>query len=128
MKKILIIILLLLLACNSDEVVPITDADDDGLPGFIEATFGTDPNDADSDADGYNDLEEINSNTDPLDASDHPYIGGYKIDSCRHDINGTGNNIGDIAKGFTLMDQHGDMVRLHDFCNHVVLLVSEAFW
>jgi hypothetical protein len=128
MKKILIIILLLLLACNSDEVVPITDADDDGLPGFIEASFGTDPNDADTDADGYTDLEEINSNTDPLDSADHPYIGGYEIDVCRHDINSTGNNIGDIAKGFTLMDQHGDMVKLHDFCNHVVLLVSEAFW
>jgi len=26
------------------------------------------------------------------------------------------------------MDQHGEMVRLHDFCDRAIVLVSVAFW
>ena len=127
MKKLLTLVLLLS-ACNNNKLVAVTDSDEDGIPNFIEALFQTDPADADTDADGWLDLDEIISNTDPLDPNDHPYTGGYEIDLCRHSVHGTGNSVGDIAKGFTLMDQHGDMVKLHDFCDHVVVLVSEAFW
>ena len=56
------------------------------------------------------------------------YTGGYGIDACRNDIESSGDGIGDITDNFELTDQYGDTVRLHDFCERAVLLVSAAFW
>ncbi len=42
------------------------DADQDGLSDEVEASFGTDPNKADTDADSYNDKSEILSGYNPL--------------------------------------------------------------
>lgn len=36
----------------------------------------------------------------------------------------TGIEVGDVAPNFTLLDGHGKEVRLHDYCNHVVFLIS----
>ena len=60
--------------------------------------------------------------------TDHPYAGGWPIDACRDDLVSTGNNVGQVATDFELLDQHGEYVRLHDFCGQEVLLVSAAFW
>ena len=40
----------------------------------------------------------------------------------------TGTTVGKIAPNFSLTDQHGDKVKLHDFCGKVVLLDFGTFW
>ena len=82
----------------------------------------------DQDGDGYLDTQETAAFTDPRNPADHPYERGWPMDACRHTIEGTGNNLGDIAMDFRLPDRDGDTVRLHDFCGKVILLVSSAFW
>jgi hypothetical protein len=104
------------------------DDDNDGITNGEEASLGTDPNKADTDGDGYSDLEEVEGNTDRTEAADHPYAGGWPIAACRDGIVATGNEEGDIADDFALMDQHGDTVALHSFCDRTVLLVGAAFW
>jgi hypothetical protein len=105
-----------------------SDSDDDGLSDGDEAEYGTDPAVADTDGDTYSDGDEVNGNTDPTSADDRPYKGGWPIDACRDDISATGDDVGDIAGSFSLTDQFGDQVKLHDFCNKAVLLVAGAFW
>lgn len=104
------------------------DSDGDGLLDSEEDALGTDPNLADSDGDGWDDLEELDENTDPLVGSSHPYTGGWAIGDCNDAISSTGNSPGQVAQDFTLTDQYGDTVRLHDFCDRAVLLVSSASW
>ena len=104
------------------------DSDGDGLSNSEEAALGTDPNNPDSDGDGWQDGDEVAQYTDPTKANDHPYTGGWRIGACRDDLNGQGQQLGDIADNFKLSDQYGDKVRLHDFCDREVLLVSAAFW
>jgi len=104
------------------------DSDGDGLTDAEEAELGLDALSPDSDGDGYDDGLELEENTDGLDADDHPYTGGWEIGACRNDLQGTGDSVGDIAEQFELLDQHGDTVRLHDFCDKTVLLVSSAEW
>jgi hypothetical protein len=104
------------------------DSDGDGLTDAEEEELGTDPDVADTDGDGWDDGEEVAGNTDPTRRQDHPYTGGWAIGACRHDIASTGNRVGQIADDFALTDQHNEKVRLHDFCDREVLLVSAAFW
>lgn len=104
------------------------DSDDDTLSDGAELASGTDPLLADSDGDGWDDGVELSGYTDPTDATDHPYTGGWSIDSCRSSIVSTGTAVGDIAPNFELVDQHGDTVRLHDFCGRAVLLDFTEFW
>jgi hypothetical protein len=74
--------------------------------------------------------------------SDHPLLdmfadvggpdrypqGGWPIDDgCWH-LDPTGSEPGDVAEDFALVDQFGQTVHLHDFCEHTVLLVSAAYW
>lgn len=114
----------------------IADSDGDGLSDGDEVNvYGTDPNNADSDGDGYWDGEEVESHTDPLTEADHPYLGGWPIDACRREIiptgptgtNPTGYQVGDIAENFSLLDQYGEYVRFHDFCDHAIFMVAGAF-
>ena len=88
---------------------------------------GEDPS-ADSDGDGYTNGEEVEQNTDPDDAEDHPYAGGWPMDTCRDEVESTCARAGDVADGWTRMDQFGEQISLHDFCDHAVLLVGSAFW
>ncbi len=134
----------LLVACNGDgtDVDPddLIDTDGDGLSDAEEADYGTDPTLADTDYDGYGDLEEIEYGTDPNDIFDHPYNAGWAMDiECRHSIVPTHEDdsdpdfkVGDIVNNFESFSQMGDngipeYLRLHDFCDHHVLLVSSAF-
>ena len=106
-----------------------TDSDGDGLADGDEVlTHGTDPAAADTDGDGWDDGEEIDTYTDPDDSSDHPYTGGWEIDSCRSSITATGSSVGDVAANFSLSDQYGDTVKLHDFCGKAVLLDLSSMW
>ena len=104
------------------------DLDGDGLSTAEEIELGSDPENPDTDGDGWTDGEEVAGNTDPTDAADHPYTGGWLIDACRHDIQATGNELGDIAEDFGLHDQFGDEVHLHDFCGKEVVLITAALW
>lgn len=106
----------------------VADTDGDGLADGDEVELGLDPNAADTDGDGYSDGAELDANTNPSDPDDKPYAGGWTKDACRNDIEGTGYGVGDIAEDWTLPDQFGEQVRLHDFCDHVVYLVFAAFW
>jgi hypothetical protein len=109
-------------------VGPDPDDDQDGLTNGEEAELGTAPGDPDSDGDGADDGAEVRGNTDPLDGNDKPYLAGWPIDACRHDIEPTGTGVGDVSNGFALPDQFGETVRLADFCDQVVFLVFQAFW
>ncbi len=104
------------------------DVDQDGLLASEESDLGTDPESKDSDKDGYDDGVELEGNTDPADKLDKPYQLGWKIDACRHDVESTGFDKGDVADDFALIDQLGETVHLHDFCDQVVYLVFAAFW
>ena len=114
----------LLGACVT-EVEMAFDYDGDGL--MDEEKWGTDPNNPDSDGDGYLDGEEVDEGADPLDEWDYPYIGGWSLDACRKSIQSTGDQLGDIVSNFELMDQHGQVVKLHDFCGRTILLEVSGF-
>jgi hypothetical protein len=103
----------------------IRDSDGDGLTDKEEAELGTNPDLADTD--GYTDMVEINAYTDPTDQSDHPYAGGWPIDACRNDLVGSGVEEGDVINNLTVIDQFGEQIKLHDFCNHVVLIAHAGF-
>lgn len=119
----------LLVSCSNADVTMDFDSDGDGLMDSAEAEYGTDPFNVDSDLDNHSDAIEIEQGTDPLDPDDHPYMGGWAIDgSCRDNIASTGNEVGDIAEGFDVVDQFGETVSAYDFCNRVILLASGAFW
>jgi hypothetical protein len=94
------------------------DSDGDGTPDYL---------DTDSDNDGWTDYAEVNSYTDPQDPNDHPYEGGWPIDSCRFDLEPTGYAPGDVVENVRLMDQYGEEVSIHDFCDHVVLIEHAGF-
>ncbi len=115
-------------ACVAPVDMPF-DGDGDGLLDNQELALGTSPTNADSDGDGISDGAEVAAGTNPLDPADHPYLGGWPIDSsCRDTIVATGTQLKDIATDFTAPDQFGEQVRLHDFCGKAVMLVMGAFW
>ena len=115
------------LGCFADVKID-ADADGDGLLASEEATLGTDPANPDSDDDGWDDGEEVSGHTDPLLDTDKPYEGGWTIGACRDDIVATGQAVGQVANDFGLLDQFGETVHLHDFCDRTVWLVFAAFW
>jgi len=103
------------------------DSDGDGLSDAEEAELGSDPALTDSDGDGWEDGVEHSYYTDPTDSNDHPYTGGWPIDSCRNDLVPTGMSEGDVINDVGLLDQYGEEIRLHDFCNHTVLIEHAGF-
>ncbi len=120
--------LALIVGCSPADVDMPFDSDEDGLMDDEELALGLDPENADSDGDSFDDLREIEVGTDPANPDDHPYLGGWPMDACADSVQPTGNEKGDIVEDFEAMDQYGDSLRLHDFCDHAVLLVSAAFW
>ena len=69
--------------------------------------------------------EEIEEEPEPEPES---YLGGWLKAACADDIEGTGNKTGDIAEDFLQLEQNGETLRLHDFCDRTVWLVGSAFW
>jgi hypothetical protein len=52
----------------------------------------------------------------------------WSIGDCADSLTGTGTKKGQIAYDFIQPDQYGNPLRLHDFCDRVVLVVGAAFW
>ena len=52
----------------------------------------------------------------------------WTTDDCADSITGTGKKVGQIAHDFIQPDQYGNPLRLHDFCDRVVLVTGAAFW
>jgi hypothetical protein len=118
---------LALSGCAAEVEVDV-DADGDGLLGGKEEELGTDPNNPDSDGDGVDDGRELAEHTDPLDAAEYPYQGGWEIGSCSKNVQAEGWAEGDISNDFGMMDQFGQTVHLHSFCQDVIYMVFAAFW
>ena len=110
--------------CGESEVLLNHDADLDGLYSAEEVLLGTDPNNPDSDGDGQNDGSEVAQGTDPKHAN---YPQGWPMGDCRDDVlEATGQGVGEIAADFNLLHADGTPVRLYDFCDQAILLVSSA--
>jgi len=117
------------------------DSDSDTLLDGEEVyTFLTDPTDADTDNDTFDDNIEIEEGTNPLYRFSHSYTGGYDVgygeDGMATATGPTGPSngyvntyqAGDVARNFTLVDQHGEDVSLYSFCGKVVMLAFGAEW
>ena len=63
-----------------------------------------------------------------VDVGESASMGAWASGACTTQIEGTGNVAGDIALDFSQMDQFGGMLRLHDYCDKVVLLIGSAYW
>ena len=83
-----------------------------------------------SGSDGKDTAQDGDTNTDTGEEQGEVryYEGGWRIGACEDDIEATGNEVGEVAEDFALSDQYGEIVRLHSFCDRVVLLVGAAFW
>jgi hypothetical protein len=102
------------------------DFDEDGL--VDEEAYGSDPYEPDTDGDGFLDGFEVEQERDPLDPGNHPYTGGWLIDTeCNDEIVGSGTGLGDVAEDFVLVDQYGEDFRFHDFCDRAALLELSGF-
>ena len=104
---------------------------DDGLASGTDGTDGSadpglDPG-GDEDGDGFTNAEEADGGSDPFDAGDVPYAGGWRKGDCRNDIVPTGDGVGEVAADFALLDQYGEEVHLHDFCDRTVMLEFSGF-
>ena len=93
------------------------DSDGDGLTDTEEEVLGTDPLSTDTDGDGWTDGVEDNSYTDPTDPDD----------ACRYDLISTGMGEGNVINDVTLLDQYDEELRLHDLCNHVIMIEHAGF-
>lgn len=118
--------LLLATGCIADVTYDV-DGDGDGLLDSEEVDLGSDPAVPDSDGDGYDDGDEVAQHTSPVDEADKPYQLGWRIDACRNDIEPSGVGVGDVAENYSWGDQFGETVKLHDFCDQVVLVVGAGF-
>ena len=104
------------------------DEDQDGLLNSEEERLGTDPQTPDSDGDGHLDGDEVAGDFDPNSVLSYPYTGDYPTAKCDPTPNGTGYAVGDISPDWELVDQHGDLVKLSDFCGKTIILETSAFW
>ena len=81
---------------------------------------------SDSDVEDTQDTEDATDTNQP--EPNPEYIGGYNTNLCTPEPTSTGFGIGQVSHDFELMDQHGEMVSLSDFCANTVLIVSSATW
>ena len=113
-----------LTACGASEVLLNHDSDQDGLYSAEEQLLGTDPQNPDSDGDGIIDGDELDNGTDPKQPN---YPQGWPMGDCRNnEIADTGHSPGEVAANFELLHADGTPVRLYDFCDQTILLVTSA--
>lgn len=108
----------------------LVDTDGDGLADSYEDEVGTDPDAGDTDEDGWDDGIEVHGFSDPIAPEDHPYLGGWERSPIPEELSEaeTGNEVGDIAPDFSLVDQFGEEVRLWSFYGKVIVVENGAFW
>lgn len=102
------------------------DADSDGIDDCTEADLGTDPSLADSDGDGLSDLEELDCVSNPLDAAEVCYACGWEHND--PGVESSGTDVGDVMASFSLIDQCGEEVDIHDFFGEYHILYLTAAW
>ncbi len=93
------------------------DADGDGVPDFVELSYGSDDpaNGPDMDGDGFSDYDEIAAGTNPNDAGDKPVSNGSSLDAMVVDVraqlrDASGTVLGVAADGtrMTVSDPFGN--------------------
>jgi thiol-disulfide isomerase/thioredoxin len=132
---------------GDEESDPDDDDDDDGLTNAEEEELGTDPNSDDTDGDGVTDGDEVDDGTNPAYAPSHTYEGGYNVGFCASPPTPTGPSYpmsatdgdgvewtwntyqnGDVMENLTLLDQYGEEVQLHSFCDKHIVIAVGAGW
>jgi thiol-disulfide isomerase/thioredoxin len=103
--------------------------------------------DDDDDGDGFTNAEESAAGTNPDYAPSHPYEGGYNVGFCNTPPVATGPSLaqggedadgnvfewnvyqnGDVVENLILMDQHGEQVEMHSFCEKHIVIAFGAGW
>ncbi len=97
-----------------------------GLAACGQSVESLDPA-GDEDGDGFINSDEMAQGTDPFSAEDIPYAGGWRKAACRSEIVSTGNDEGQIAEDFGLVDQYGETFHLQDVCDRVLLVEYSGF-
>ena len=72
--------------------------------------------------------EDLLGGLGPAERSDDDYADGGWVPGDCPGLQSTGHRVGQVADDFALIDQFGETVRLHDYCDRQVLLVSSALW
>ena len=131
MKKTCFLTLFLFVGCGQEkdsvECSSTSDSDLDGINDCMEQELGTDPESADSDGDGFTDQEELDCVSDPVDGEEHCYACGWEHNDPGN-LEGTGDQIGDIMAPITLTDVCGEEVDLWDFHGEYHVLYMTAAW
>jgi hypothetical protein len=88
------------------------DADGDGVPDFVEISYGMDPEGgSDTDGDGYSDREEIAAGTNPNDAGDHPTSHASTLDAMLVEVRA---QLKDSTGGTTAVAADGTQITVSD--------------
>jgi thiol-disulfide isomerase/thioredoxin len=123
------------LSCSAECVVDtaaciVQDEDADGLLYQDELAAGTDPTAFDTDGDGISDGVEVSTGADPLNAYSWPEgIWPDRLAAAQEaGLAPTGNGIGQVRPNFTVTDQFGAALTLHQLYGYVVVVSVGAVW
>jgi hypothetical protein len=117
-----------------------SEGDGDGDPGNTDDPSGD--GDGDSTGDGDADPTTGDGDADPTTGDgdgdppgcdgESPYMGGWDIGCCQDQVVGggwqPGAGVGATIPDWTFTDQHGDAVRIYDFCHDAIYFEYVALW
>ncbi len=92
-----------------------------------EVQAGTDPYLADTDGDGVDDCAELDCVSNPTDPAEKCYACGWKHKDPGN-VQSTGTGVGSVMGNFTVTDQCGEQVDIHDFYGSYHILYHTAAW